>query len=106
VLVRLTLDAPAALHYLLVEDPKPAGFEVDQVLPDGADRPYGTWAEARDERTAFFVRDLDAGSTAIEYLLRPEIEGAFAALPASAGSMYDPGLLVRGGEARLRVTAR
>jgi uncharacterized protein YfaS (alpha-2-macroglobulin family) len=106
VLVRLTLSAPAALGYLLVEDPKPAGFEIDQVLPDGADRPYGTWGEARDDRAAFFVRHLDEGETAIEYLLRPEVPGTFTALPASAGSMYDPGLLVRSGEAKLRVVSR
>jgi hypothetical protein len=105
VLVRLMLSAPAALHYLLIEDPKPSGCEIDQVLPDGADRPYGTWAEVRDDRAAFFVRDLEAGDTAIEYLLRPEIAGAFTALPASAGCMYDPDLLVRGAEARVRVIA-
>ena len=49
---------------------------------------------------------LDSGDTALEYLLRPEIAGSFTALPTSAGSMYDPGLLVRGGEARLRVVPR
>jgi len=86
VLVRLTLSASSALGYLLVEEPKPAGFEIDQVLPDGADRPYGTWGEARDDHAAFFVRNLDAGDTAIEYLLRPEVPGTFTALPASAGS--------------------
>ena len=106
VLVRLTLAASAPLGYLLIEDPKPAGFEIDQVLPDGADRPYGTWGEVRDDRAAFFVRHLEDGETAIEYLLRPEVPGTFTALPASAGSMYDPGLLVRGGEAKLRIVGR
>ena len=37
------------------------------------------------------------------FTTRPEIEGTFTALPTSAGSMYDPGLLTRSGEARLRV---
>ncbi len=106
ILVRLTLAAPKALGYLLIEDPKPAGFEIDQVLPDGVDRPYGVSAEARDDRAAFFVRDLDAGESRIEYLLRPEVVGTFTALPASAGSMYDPSLLVRGTEAKLRVVGR
>ncbi len=103
VLVRLTLSAPKRLSWLIVEDPKPAGFEIDDVLPAGADRPYGTWAEARDDRAVFFVGSLEPGDTVIEYLLRPEIEGAFTALPTSAGAMYDPDLLVRGSEDRLRV---
>lgn len=103
VMVRLTLSAPKRLSYLLVEDPKPSGFEIDAVLPDGADRPYGTHAEARDDRAVFFVGALEPGDTVIEYLLRPELEGTFTALPASAGAMYDPDLLVRGPEARLRV---
>ncbi|MEO5616427.1 MAG: hypothetical protein ABIS67_01540 [Candidatus Eisenbacteria bacterium] len=39
----------------------------------------------------------------IEYLARVEIAGAFSALPASAGAMYDPTLLVRSPEASVRV---
>ena len=105
VLVRLTLEAPKPLGYLMITDPRPAGFEIDATLPDGADRPYGTWAEARDDRATFFVRALDAGETSIEYLLRPEVTGTFTALPASAASMYDPGLLVRSPEATLRIAA-
>jgi uncharacterized protein YfaS (alpha-2-macroglobulin family) len=102
-MVRLTLTAAQRLSYLIVEDPKPSGFEIDAVLPDGAERPYGTHAESRDDRAIFFVGSLDAGETVIEYLLRPELEGTFTALPTSAGAMYDPDLLVRGPEARLRV---
>lgn len=105
-LARLTFTAPKALPYLLIEDPKPAGIEIDQVMPEGADQPYGLWAESRDSKAVFFVQSLEAGETRIEYLLRPEIAGAFTALPTSAGSMYDPDLLVRGGEARLRVTEK
>ncbi len=106
VMVRLVLTAPKGLEHVMVEDPKPAGFEIEQVLPDGGDRPWDTWAEARDERASFFVSDLEAGATVIEYLIRPEIAGAFTALPSSAGPMYDPDVLVRGSEARLRVVAR
>ncbi len=106
ILVRLTLTAPGELSYLMIEDPKPAGFEIEDTRPAGADRPWDTWAEARDDRAVFFLQSLDSGETAIEYLLRPEIAGAFSALPVSAGSMYDPTLLTRGSEARLRVVAK
>ena len=60
--------------------------------------------EARDDRAVFFASQLDKGDTVIEYLLRPEVTGAFTALPTSAGPMYDPDLRVRSAEARLRVT--
>ncbi len=103
VLVRLTLTSAKALHYLSLEDPQIAGFEVEQLLPDGAEWPYGTHAESRDDRAVFFVENLDAGDTTIEYLIRPEIGGRFTALPATARGMYDPDLVSRSGEAKLVV---
>ena len=106
ILVRLTLSAPRALSYLMIEDPKPAGFEIDAVLPDGVDRPWNAHGEARDDRAVFFLDGLDSGETVIEYLIRPELAGAFTALPARVTGMYDPDLGGRSGEARLRVVGR
>jgi uncharacterized protein YfaS (alpha-2-macroglobulin family) len=103
VLVRLTLNAADDLHWIQVEDPLPAGFEIDAIMPDGVERPWTAWGEARDDRAAFFVSSLDKGETRIEYLLRPEIAGTFIALPTWAGGMYAPELETRGGEERLRV---
>ncbi|MFN8587460.1 MAG: carboxypeptidase regulatory-like domain-containing protein [Candidatus Eisenbacteria bacterium] len=103
ILVRLTLTATAPLERLLVEDPRPAGFEIDQVLPPGAERPWALSAEARDDKAAFFVTSVEAGDTVIEYLLRPEIPGLWTALPAFVGGMYDPGISARSAEARLRI---
>jgi hypothetical protein len=103
VMVRLTLHAPAALDWLVVEDPLPAGFEVDALLPEGAERPWDTHAESRDDRAVFFLEHLEAGDTVIEYLVRPEMAGSVTALPASAGGLYDPDLLVRSGELRMEV---
>ncbi len=104
VMVRLTLTAPKRVRWLMVEDPRPSGFELDPLETAGLERPWDAHGESRDDRTVFFVDELQAGDTRIEYLIRPEIEGAFTALPASAGSMYDAGLLVRSSEARLRVS--
>jgi len=106
VLVRITLHADRALRWLIVEDPRVAGFEVEEALPEGAERPWGTHAEVRDRTVAFFVDGVEAGETVIEYLARPEIAGTFSALPISAAAMYDPELGVRGTEARLTVRAR
>ena len=84
VLVRLTLTAPRELRWLAIEDAVPGGFEIDQVLPEGVDRPWNTAAEARDGMAVFFLDSMGAGTTVIEYLVRPEIAGVFTALPASA----------------------
>jgi uncharacterized protein YfaS (alpha-2-macroglobulin family) len=46
------------------------------------------------------------GDTVIEYLVRPELAGRLVALPARAGAMYDPDLLVRTGETVVRVMGR
>jgi uncharacterized protein YfaS (alpha-2-macroglobulin family) len=90
----------------VIEDPRIAGFEVDALLPDGAEWPYGTHAEERDDRAVFFVERLDAGDTVIEYLARPEIGGRFTALPATAAGMYEPERIARSGDAIVNVEVR
>jgi uncharacterized protein YfaS (alpha-2-macroglobulin family) len=102
-LVRITLHASESLSWLILEDPLAAGFEVDALLPDGAEWPWGTHGETRDDRAVFFLDHLESGDTVLEYLVRPEMAGAVTALPASAGGFYDPDLLARSGEARLTV---
>lgn len=106
VLVRLTFTAHRALSHLLIEDPRPAGFEVDALLPEGTERPWSTAAESRDDRAVFFVGQLPEGVSTIEYLLRPELEGSFTALPTRATGMYAPDLEARGDEQRLVVLPR
>jgi uncharacterized protein YfaS (alpha-2-macroglobulin family) len=103
VMVRLTLEASKTLRWVMVEDPRPAGFEVDRLLPEGAEWPWGTHAEERDDKAAFFADRLDAGETVIEYLVRPEIAGTVIALPTTGSGMYDPELLARGREQRITV---
>ena len=97
------LRAPQALRWILIEDPRPAGFEVDRLLPEGAEWPWGTHAEERDDRSAFFLSTLDAGDTVIEYLVRPEVAGTMIALPVTGSGMYDPELIARSREQRLTV---
>ncbi len=106
VMVRLTLTASRELNYVLVEDPRVSGFEVDALLAEGVDRPYDLHGEERDDRAAFFVNHLDAGDTVIEYLVRPELPGAFTGLPTEASGMYEPDMLARGGEAKVVVEGK
>ena len=103
VMVRLRLQASRDLRWLMIEDPRPAGFEVSELLPQGAEWPWGTHAEQRDDRNLFFIEDLEQGETVIEYLYRPEMAGSFTALPANASSMYIPDLEARSKEERLTV---
>jgi hypothetical protein len=106
VMVRLTLHADRALHWVMVEDPRVAGLEVEDTQPAGAEWPWGMHSETRDRKVALFLTDLDEGDTVIEYLARPEIAGTFTALPASAGTMYDPDLLVRSAEQKVSIVEK
>ena len=89
--VKLTIEAPTAYDHLVFEDPKPAGFEpVD--LKSGSRYGDGLCSnmELRDERVAFFITHLEAGTQAIRYVLRAETPGAYHALPARGYAMYAP----------------
>src|SRR6185436_6147473 len=70
VMVRLTIHAARALDYLIVQDPRTTGVEVDQIRPDGAEWPWGMHAEERDAGAAFFLDHVEQGETVIAYLGR------------------------------------
>ncbi len=106
--VRLTLTLPRMRNYLVVEDFYPAGMEpVDPTLntevQEGVEpetRPVDTgdrwwWPtfdheELRDERAAFYARQLRAGTYQVRYFLRAAIPGEYRVLPAEASEMYFP----------------
>ncbi len=116
--VTLTIIAPNDLHYLVLEDPLPAGFEaVDTTLktssaaaqgpqlekqaPAGYERwfhPYWYyWAnsEVRDDRVAAFATYLGRGTYEYTYMMRASVTGEFRALPAQAWEMYFPDVFGR-----------
>ncbi len=101
ILVRLRMRANQDLRWIMLEDPRPAGFEVGELMPAGAEWPYDMHAEQRDDGNVFFLEEVGKGETVIEYLVRPEVTGTFTALPATASGMYDPDLEVRSGEDRV-----
>ena len=114
--VRLTLIAPHALHYVLLEDPLPAGCEaVDTSLattsvteegPKLTQLPlkeqdywynrygWGWWwfshSEVRDEKVALFAEFLPSGTYEYTYLMRAGVPGTFNVIPATASEMYFP----------------
>ncbi len=111
--VKITLIAPHDLHYVVLEDPLPAGMEaVDRSLkttsvvsqePTMEDTSYrrgwghygwGWWwfshSEVRDEKVALFADYLPRGTYEYTYLIRASVPGEFLTIPALAYEMYFP----------------
>jgi uncharacterized protein YfaS (alpha-2-macroglobulin family) len=111
--VKITLVAPHDLHYLVLEDPLPAGCEaVDRSLVttsvvsqepqlEEVNQQYrwggygwGWWwfthSEARDEKVALFADYLPRGTYEYTYLVRASVPGQFLTMPTLAYEMYFP----------------
>ncbi len=128
--VKLTVIAPIDLHYLMLEDPLPAGFEaVDTSLRTtsaGASAPelekeitdctdcseyyhpywyYWSNTELRDDKVALFADFLSRGTYEYTYLMRASVGGSFNVLPTFAQQMYEPDVFGRGAATQFRVVA-
>ena len=115
-LARLTIVAPHALHYVVVDDPLPAGLEaVDQSLntsPQSVEVPqvyawedvfwrgWGWWffnhIEFRDEKVVLSTDYLPAGTYVYTYLVRASTPGVFQIIPTTAQEFYFPEVYGRG----------
>jgi len=123
-LARLTVVAPNALHYLVVDDPLPAGLEaVDQTLntsPQSVDVPqeyswkdifwrgWGWWyfshVQRRDEKVVLSTSYLPAGTYIYTYLVRAGSAGVFRVIPTTAQEFYFPDVYGRGAGSLFTVT--
>jgi uncharacterized protein YfaS (alpha-2-macroglobulin family) len=107
VLVKLTIIAPNDLHYLVVEDPLPAGCEAldislkttsaayqsPQLSRENGRAPYWwyfTESELRDEKVVLFATYLSKGTYEYTYLIRSSLPGRFLTMPTQAYEMYFP----------------
>jgi hypothetical protein len=114
--VKLTLIAPSDLHYVVVEDPLPAGCEaVDLGLKTTSvvgERPslrnvtaeqenywfrrfgWGWWwfshSEMRDEKVVLFATYLPRGTYEYTYVMRASVPGTYNVIPTTAYQMYFP----------------
>ncbi len=115
-LARLTLVTPHALHYVVVDDPLPAGLEgVDQSLntsPQSAEVPqvvsqqdlfwrgWGWWnfdhIQYRDEKVTLSASYLPAGTYVYTYLVRAGTPGQFRVIPPTGQEFYFPEVYGRG----------
>jgi uncharacterized protein YfaS (alpha-2-macroglobulin family) len=113
VLVELVVGAPSRRHFVVIDDPLPAGFEaVDASLATtspgldlsrepaqdpGADESSSSgfrssWfrRELRDDRVVFFVDEMPAGLYRYRYLARATSLGSFVVPPTRVEEMYQP----------------
>lgn len=127
--VRLTIIAPNDLHYVVLEDPLPAGCEaIDTSLeitsvtmePPRLEQIskqkgpwwkwwwYGWWTpthtELRDEKVVLFATYLAKGTYQYTYLMRASLPGSFQVLPATAYEMYFPEVFGRSAGMRFDIT--
>ena len=104
--IELEIDSKNDYEYLIFEDPKAAGFEPMSVRSGYVPNTMGAYMELRDEKVAFFVRNLARGKHSISYRMRAEIPGSFSALPTRAFAMYAPELKGNSDEIKIRVEDR
>jgi hypothetical protein len=111
--VRVTLIAPAALHYVIVNDSLPAGLEaIDSTLLTDVNVPtvytrqrfedfgWGWWffdhIERRDEKVVLSAAYLPAGTYVYTYQARASTAGTFNVIPVTAEELYFPDVAGRG----------
>lgn len=115
VLVRLTVIAPHDLHFVVIDDPLPAGLEaIDRSLQTSQQsvdpaalqwdalgyKGWGWWyfnhIEMRDEKIVLSATYLPAGTYVYTYLARASTVGSFRVIPPTAQEFYFPEVYGRG----------
>ncbi len=123
VLVDLLVAAPVQRHFVVIEDPLPAGLEaIDARLAttsaeldlearaqpasgEEASRFQSSWyrQELRDDRVLFFVDHMPAGIYHYRYLARATTTGRFVVPPTRVEEMYQPEVFARSAAAQVEV---
>ena len=94
--VKLTVDLPWDVWYVIVEDPLPAGAEAVNFslatsgVRGGELQYYWSHPDLRDEKAVFFTTYLWEETHEYTYLIRATTAGHFRALPAEITLMYEP----------------
>ncbi|HZN33054.1 MAG TPA: MG2 domain-containing protein [Pirellulaceae bacterium] len=101
--VELVIESKNDYEYLLFEDMKAAGFEAVEQRSGYGTKGLPAYVEYRDNRVTFFVRWLARGKHSVNYRLRAEVPGKFAALPTRASAMYAPELKGNSDEIKLNI---
>lgn len=100
--VELIIESKNDYSYILIEDMKAAGMEPVDVR-SGYFGQLGAYRELRDEKVAFFLRNLPQGQHTLSYRIKAEIPGKFSALPTKIMGMYAPELVGNADEAKIEI---
>jgi len=121
--VTLTIIAPNDLHYVVVEDPIPAGS--DAVNPNlettsivgtqptlSRERPlsqgWGWWwfsnVEMRDEKVVLYATYLPRGTYQFNYVIYPSLAGEYNVIPPTGYEFYFPEVYGRGAGSLFTIT--
>ncbi len=121
--VTLTIIAPTNLHYVVIEDPIPAGTdavnpnletqqqigtqpEVDRTDP--LSRGWGWWyfshTEFRDEKVVIYAEYLPRGTYEYSYVIRPGLAGEYNVIPTTGYEFYFPEVYGRGAGTLFTIT--
>ena len=121
--VTLTIIAPNNLHYVVVEDPIPAGS--DAVNPNletssiigtqpalSRERPlsqgWGWWwfsnVEMRDEKVVLYATYLPRGTYQFNYVIYPSLAGEYNVIPPTGYEFYFPEVYGRGAGSLFTIT--
>ena len=88
--VHLTLTTDSSFEYVLLQDPKPAGFESPNLLSGWDYQNVRFYREEKEAVTNFFINWVPRGTLTLHYTLQPTVAGKLHALPAQVQSMYAP----------------
>ncbi len=101
--IELEIDSKNDYEYVIFEDMKSAGTEPVELRSGYHKGALNAYVEFRDERVAFFVRQLRQGKHSFSYRVRAEIPGRFSALPTRGWAMYAPELKANSSELKLSI---
>jgi alpha-2-macroglobulin len=105
--VELLIGSAVDREFVMIEDPIPSGCRITEreYIGEYEEWTY-LWSQLviRDDRAAFFLRDLPKGFKKLTYTIRAEQIGLGHALPTSIANMYDPAQTASGAETLLKVT--
>ena len=121
--VTVTIIAPNSLHYVMVEDPIPAGADaVDPNLKTTSQvgtqpslnrdnplsRGWGWWwfsnIEMRDEKVVMYATYLPRGTYQFNYVIYPSLAGAYNVIPTTAQEFYFPEVYGRSDGVQFTIT--
>ncbi len=107
--VRLTIEIPEDMWYVIVEDPLPAGTEAvngtlnTTAIGEVGGRYYWSHSDLRDEKAVFFTTHLWEGVHECTYVIRATTAGVFTAMPTEVTPMYEPDVWGRSTSAVLQI---